>query len=256
MGRRLGIPLLVAVLLLAAAAAQGEIFQAGTLRVDFKGDFAPHALPRDRSAPVTVTVEGRIGTTDGSHPPPLKQLEIGLNRNGKLTTMGLPACRAATLQSTTSAAALKLCRPALVGSGTFRADLELSQEGLPARGRILIFNSLLQGRPGLLLHIYGTVPVQATFVLPLVISHRPGEFGTVISTKVPRLAAGLGSITQIKLRIGRTYRFRGERLSYLSARCAAPQGFSLAVFPFARGTFTFADGRHLRIGITRDCRVR
>lgn len=257
MRRRLGIPLLLTAVLLAGGAARAESFQEGSLRVDFDGDFAPHALPRDRPVPVTVSVHGSIGTTDGSHPPPLRRLEIGLNDHGHLTTRGLPTCATSLLQSTTTATALARCRPALVGKGTFRADVELDQEGLPAKGEVLVFNSRRGGRPALALQIYGTVPVQATFVLPLTIARRQhGEFGTVLSARVPRLAGGLGSIAEIALRIGRGYRHRGERLSLISASCAAPAGFDLAIFTFAKGTLTFADGRRLQIALTRDCRVR
>lgn len=257
MRRRLGIPLLLTALLLAAGAARAEIFQNGNLRVSFDGDFAPHRLPRDRAVAVTVSVEGSIATTDGSHPPPLRRLEIGLNRHGHLTTRGLPSCSTSLLQSTTSATALSRCRPALVGRGTFKADVDLNHEGLPAEGKVLVFNSSRGWRSGLALHIYGTVPVQATFVLPLTITRRDrGEFGTVLTASVPRLAGGLGSITEISMSLGRSYRYRGQHLSLISASCAAPAGFDLAIFAFAKGTFTFVGGRQLKIALTRDCRVR
>jgi hypothetical protein len=257
MRHRLGIALLVAAVLLVGGAAQAEIFQSGNLRVTFDGGFAPRQLPRERAVPVAVTIDGRIGTLDGTRPPELRKLEIGLNRNGILTTRGLPVCAVPTLQSTTTATALRLCRPALVGRGSFSADVDLSQEGLPVRGRILAFNSRVHGRPGVALHFSGTVPVLATLILPLAIRHRSrGAFGTVLTTTVPRLAGGLGSVTHIKLRIGRTYRHRGQRLGFISASCSAPAGFNLAVFPFARGSFEFVGGRRMNIALTRNCRVR
>ena len=77
-----------------------------------------------------------------------------------------------------------------------------------------------------MLHLYGTVPVRATFVLPLAISHRAtGQFGTFLSATVPVLAGGLGSITDIDLKIGREYAYRGQRRGFFSASCAAPAGF-------------------------------
>ena len=66
--------------------SQGELSQSGNLRISFSGDFSPHSLPRDRHAPISVHVKGAIETTDGSHPPPARRVEIALNRNGKLTT--------------------------------------------------------------------------------------------------------------------------------------------------------------------------
>jgi len=257
MRRRLGITLLVAALTLAGGAAQAEIFQSGNLRVTLSGGFAPNQLPRERPVPVTVRIDGRIGTLDGTRPPSLRQLEIGLNRNGILTTRGLPVCDVSVLQSTTTDAALQLCGPALVGRGSFNADVDISDEGLPVKGTILAFNSRVGGGPGVALHFHGTVPVQATLVLPLKIRHQPkGPFGTVLATTVPKLAGGLGSVTHIHLAIGRTYTYSGKRLGFISASCAAPAGFSRALFPFARGSFEFVNGRLLDIALTRSCRVR
>ena len=256
--RRAAIPILLcAAAFGAAAVASGELSQSGNLRIAFDGGFAPRSLPRDRAVPVTVRVEGSIATTDGTHPPPLKRLQIELNRAGRLQSHGLPACSSPLLQSTSSETALRRCGPALVGRGTFRADLADEQSGFPARGTILAFNARHGGRPALLLHLYGTVPVHATLVLPLTISHREkGKFGTVLSANIPTLAGGFGSITEIELRIGREYTYRGRRRGYVSASCAAPAGFPGAVFSFVRGNFIFAGGPTLHTTLVRDCRVR
>jgi hypothetical protein len=257
---RRGILIAIAMLTLAlfgGGVARGERAQEDTLGLVFNAGFAPHALPRERAAPVTISLEGRIATNDGSTPPPLRRFRVELNRNGRLSTTGLPICRAAQLQSTTSARALSTCRGAQVGSGSFRADLPSSEAAIPSRGRIVVFNSRSHGRPSLLLHLYGTVPIQATFVLPLTIHRRrQGSFGTILAARVPRLAGGVGAITQLKLDLGRRYRYRGKLRSYLSASCAAPAGFSLAVFPFARASFHFVGGTNLETSLSRDCRVR
>jgi hypothetical protein len=259
MRRRLLIPILLALAaLLGAGVAHGELSQNGNLRISFSGGFSPRSLPRNRPAPVTVQIKGAIGTTDGSQPPALDRLEIALNRNGELSTQGLPTCSSSRLQSTTTQTALERCRPALIGRGSFGAAVAFTNlNPFPAKGVILAFNGKQGGRPALLLHLYGTTPVQATFVLPLVISHKgTGQFGTVLSAKVPTLAGGLGSITNIELTIGRNYTYRGQRRSFISASCAAPAGFPGAVFSFARGSFYFADGRKLNTTLARDCRVR
>lgn len=258
MRHRLAIPVLLALaVLLGAAVARGELSQKGNLRISFDGGFAPRSLPRDRLAPVTLSVEGSIGTTDGSRPPALRELVVEINRHGRLSTRGLPTCSTPLLQSTTSEAALARCRPALIGEGSFTAAVESGGELIPAGGRILAFNGTFRGNPAMILHFYTAVPARVTLILPLTISHQPnGQFGTVLTTRIPNLAAGLASITKLKLKIGREYAFRGQRFSFISASCAAPSGFPGAIFSFARGNFHFADGRTIVTKLTRDCRVR
>ncbi|MGV1048430.1 MAG: hypothetical protein ACOYD4_07895 [Solirubrobacterales bacterium] len=258
MRHRYAIPALLALAALAGAGvAQGELSQKGNLRISFDGGFAPRALPRERPAPVTLSVEGSIGTTDGSRPPALREFEIELNRHGRLSTRGLPACSTPLLQSTTSEAALARCRPALVGAGSFAAAVESGGKLIPAGGRILAFNGVVRGGPAMILHFYTAAPARVTLVLPLAISRQAkGQFGTVLAAKIPTLAGGLASITKIDLRVGREYRYRGQRLAFISASCAAPAGFPGAIFSFARGNFHFADGRTIVTKLTRDCRVR
>ena len=96
----------------------------------------------------------------------------------------------------------------------------------------------------MLIHIYIAEPARVTLVIPLKISHKPGEFGTVLTARVPTLVGGLGSVTDLRLRIGRRFEYRGARRSYLSAACAAPAGFPGGTFSFARGTFSFEGGLH------------
>jgi len=250
--------LLVLVVLAAAAVANAELVQKGTLRISFNGGITPQSLPRERAVPVELHVEGAVGTTDGSQPPPVQKVEIALNRHGQLSTAGLPACTSRLLQSTSTQAALQRCRPALVGHGTFQANVQFpGTAAIPARGPMLAFFGERGGRPALLLHLYITNPTQVTFVLPLIISHRPkGQFGTLLSAKVPRLAGGLGSVTQIDLKVNRQYTYKGQRRSFISASCPAPSGFSATIFTFAEGRFHFAGGETLETTLTRNCRVR
>jgi hypothetical protein len=259
MPRRLLIPVFLIVAgLLGAGLAQAELGQSGNVRISFSGDFSPHALPRDHLAPVTIDVQGAISTTDGTHPPAVRKIEIAINRHGLLSTQGLPACSSPLLQSTSTETALKRCRPALVGRGHFGANVEFSSATpVLATGTMLAFYGRSNGKQALLLHLYATAPVRATFVLPLTISHSGNElFGTILSAKIPTLAGGLGSVTKIDLRIGRNYTYRGQRRSFISASCPAPAGFPGAVFSLARGSFYFADGKKIETTLSRDCQVR
>lgn len=241
-----------------ALPAAGERAQSGNLRLLIDGDFAPHALPRDRPAPIEVRFDGSVTTIDGSHPPALRKFVLELNRNGRFSAAGLPVCRAPQLQSTSTEEALRRCRGALVGRGNFRAAIRTEPRGsIPARGRLLVFSSRKRGRPALVMHLFAAVPIRVAYILPLGLDHRPrGAFGTILEARLPVLAGGQGSITDIHLRIGRTYRKDGRRRSLISAACAAPAGFSIALFPFARARFRFEDGTLLQVPMTRSCRVR
>jgi hypothetical protein len=247
----------VLVALLAATIASGELTQKGNLRLAFNGSFSPKDLPRDRPAPIAVEVEGSIGTTDETTPPVLQRVEIGINRAGLISTRGLPTCTASRLQSTTTAGALERCRPALVGHGSFSARIDGTQGPVPASGKILAFNGRAGGKPALLLQLTSQAPVRIAFVVPLKIERRSDrKFGTVLAAQLPTLAAGAATVTSIKLVIARDYTYRGQRHSFLSASCAAPAGFTAAIFAFARGSFHFADGKTINISLVRDCRVR
>ncbi len=239
-----------------AAVARAEVVQSGDLRVTFHANFTPHALPRERPAPIAVEVDGQISTTDGSQPPPLQRLRIELSSSGKIDTEGLAACRVQQLQTTSSEGALQRCRSAQVGNGSFQAELQLSGRPNLVDGRALVFNGIVDGRQGMLIHIYISRPVKLTLVIPLKISRGSGRFGTVMSTRVPMLAGGFGSITELQLKIGRQFSYGGHRHSYLSASCSAPEGFPGATFTFARGVFSF-EGRHpIDAFLSRSCQVR
>jgi hypothetical protein len=258
MGRLGFISLLLATVLLGTTVARGEVFGGNGLFISFGGGFVPRSLPRDRDVPVTVNLETKIKTTDGTRPPQLRRISFAVNRYGQITTKGLPACHPALLESTTPRVALDRCRSALVGKGHFGANVEFPNRApFPVEGRMLAFNGRARGRPAILLHIHGSRPVEVTVVLTFTIHHPPsGKFGTVLTTKIPRLASDLGYVTDVSLVFNRRYRYRGQPYSFLSARCAAPSGFPGAIFSFTQGTFTFAGGKQIVTTLTRDCLVR
>lgn len=256
--RRLALAVTLTVLALFAAIAQGETVEESNLRVSFEGDIAPRVLPRQRPAPVTVHLDSSIGTVDGSRPPQLRKVSIAVNRTGHIFVAGLPTCSNGELEQTSTAAALKLCRGALVGHGSFNAEVQFSSGSpIPVHGKVLIFNGRARRGPAMFLHIYNAVPVRLAFVIPFAISHRrEGDFGTVFSARIPRIASDRGYVTGLRLTLGRRYTFEGKRRSVFSANCAAPAGFPGGVFTLARATFSFENGVQLSTGLVGDCSVR
>lgn len=256
--RRLAIAAVLLVCLPLGVASARQFVQKGNLRVAFEARLLPHALPRERVAPVKVQLSGAIRTTDGSTPPPLREISIAMNRAGVVSVAGLPSCRPSDLQQTSTEAALAICRRALVGSGSFAANVDFPGTPIfPARGRVLVFNSSTKKGAGLTLHLYGASPVRAAFVLPFKITReQKGRFGTVFSTRIPELASDRGYVTDIELEIGRQYSYRGHKRSFISASCAAPAGFSVVPYELAKATFSFASGQHLVTHLPGNCKVR
>jgi hypothetical protein len=257
--RRLAIPtFLVVAVLLGAGFAGAEITQNGNLRLAFSGRIAPKTLPRTNTAPVTVRISGAIGTADGQRPPELSKVAIAFNRYGRVSTLGLPVCDAGDLEQTTSKIAREVCGGALVGHGKFKAKVALpGRDTFPVVGDMLAFNSSKNGRPALLLHIYGSNPVQLVIVLTFrIVRVKKGTFGTIFVARIPKIAAQLGYVTNVNLTFGRRYTYQGRKRSFLSARCAAPPGFPGAIFTLARGSFSFANGQRISTSLARNCWVR
>jgi DNA-binding beta-propeller fold protein YncE len=239
-------------------ATASTIAQKGTLRVSVDGHLSPRRLPRSGVAPIAVSVAGEITTTDESLPPLLKTLRIELNRHGHLDTTGLPTCTYDRIQPASDSRALAACRSALVGQGSFSADITLAgQEPYPTHGRLLLFNGKSHGKPVLYGHIYSPRPFATSFVIVFSVQKLPhGVYGTALNAPLPKAMETWGRLTALRMTLQRTYRYRGERHSYISSGCPAPKGFGLASFPLARAGFAFAGRGALSSTVVESCRVR
>jgi hypothetical protein len=239
---------------LAAGAAQAELAQQGVLRLAFDAKVSPKALPRKGVAPVAIKVAGTVSTTDGSTPPQLQQVQIAINSAGRLDTKGLPVCRLEDIQPSTTANALAACGPAKVGEGKFSANVVIPEQSpFPSDGKLIAFNGVQGGRPVIFAHVYGTEPIPTSFTLPLKISHAKGRFGTVLTAKLPQVTSSVAFVTGISLSLHRGFAYRGRHRSYLSAGCPAPAGFSGALYPLARATFSFLGTAPLSSTVTQNC---
>jgi hypothetical protein len=240
-----------------AAIAHAELVERGNLFVKFAGGIAPTALPRQVKAPISVRVDGTVRVLSGERPPALRHISIAINRGGILDTRGLATCRRSQLEPATSQQALEACRSALVGEGRYVGALALPEQNrFPLQGRILAFNAIVGGQRAILAHVYGSEPVPNSRVIVFHIRKQNGTFGTVFSAALPARLNRSGYLKKISLELRRTFVYRGSKHSYLSAACAAPAGFSSAVFPFSRVSMTFADGRKLASTLIRSCRVQ
>jgi hypothetical protein len=239
-----------------ATVAHAELTERGDLFVRFQGGINPTALPRTQLAPITVSVAGTVKTLSGERPPALRKIRIELNRSGRLEARGLPICRYGELVAVGPRRALEVCGDTLVGEGDYAGKSAFPEQAtFPSQGHILAFNGVYRGHEVILAHVYGTDPVPISRIIVFYIHRTGGTYGTVITGALPDAVNHYGYVQGLTLRLHRTYTYRGQRHSYLSASCAAPSGFTAAAFPFARASMTFADGRTLSSTLTRSCKV-
>jgi hypothetical protein len=242
---------------LLSASARAVQKQEGNLRVQVQGKIAPRSLPRDGVAPISVSVTGKVSTTDESLPPQLRQMKIEINRNGRLEYRGLPVCKLHQIQPATNQRALSACRQSLVGQGTFNAYIVLKGEApYPAEGRLLVFYGQDHGKPLLLGHIYLSQPFASSFVIPFEIeSHKGGNYGTVLNADLAKALGSRRYLTGIELNLDRRFSANGARHSFFSSGCPAPKGIGEAVFSMVRTSFEFADKRSFALTVPGECRV-
>lgn len=101
----------------------------------------------------------------------------------------------------------------------------------PPHGHLLAFTAVVDGRTAILAHVYGTEPAPITRIVVFHIRQSAGTYGTVLSASVPESLDQWGYLTHFSLDLHRSFTYRGQRRSYLSAACAAPAGFPGATFP-------------------------
>jgi hypothetical protein len=241
---------LISVLVLAiSGVAQGARVRIGSLVLTADGGFEPQALPRRAYAPIEFQGHADVRTTDGSPVPALRRILLEFDRDGKLTTAGLPVCPPARIEAATPGQARARCRGAIVGTGHLGAEIYLpGGAAVHIHAPLTLFNGPRQGGdPTVLVHTRTTFPAVETFVVPVRIEPAHGLYRYRTSFEVPQLAGGLGSLTHIDVRVGRRYRSGGRERSYVSARCS---DYILQT----HGLFSFADGTIISGDVFRFCR--
>jgi hypothetical protein len=210
---------------------------------------SPSALYKKTSSPAALTVDVKTGATSpGAIPSPAVHDVIDFDQNLTLATKGLPTCNASQLQNTTTEAAEKACGKAKIGSGTSTTLLPLGSLYTEPT-KVVAFNGVPQGgKPVVLLQAYGTSPVQTTLVLVGTVSNLGKEgYGPRLDVIVPPIAGGVGVITDFKVKIQKSWTYKGKKMSFVSAKCPASKKLKY------RGAFTYKDGTTIEAGATQTC---
>ena len=228
--------------------ATAEVAQKQGVRVTVAGAIAPKRLPRKGQAPVAVSVSGRIDSTRPGAEPQLKKFTIQVNRAGHLSFKGIPSCRIGRIDPSTTEQAMAACGPSLVGEGHFSANVRLPEQSpFPSDGKVLAFAGKVRGEHAVFAHIYGTQPVDTSYVLPFLVKSTPGTYGTALEAFLPQATGEWGFVSGISLNLNR----RG----FITAGCPAPNGLSKVAFPMIRTSFGFAGGLQMSETLNRSCKA-
>jgi len=208
--------------LLFAAGASAALLRFDNLVLTADGGFTPRTLPRRAFVPIDFRGRADLRAIDRGIPLAVQRIVLDFDRDGRLGIAGLPACDPSLLVEATPAEARARCRNAIVGRGRVGALIARAAGApLEASSPLTIFNGpRQQGHPTAILHARTTVPAIQTFVITVPIEQRRGEFRYRVTIDVPPIAAGRGALTHIDAKVGRRYRFRGIKRSYISARCS------------------------------------
>ena len=254
--------LLAAALLISSAfldaPAGARRAQIGHLIVSLDASFSPSRLPRDRLAPVSISVSGLLGTDDGSPLPRLRGIELALaSGSSRLDARGLPRCPRRRLLSATEHQGLERCANTLVGRGSLRAEVDLpGQAPFSVLATVLAFNGGARGARALVWLLAHTHAPPASFVVPVFIRHRPGPLGTSLTGVLPRSLGPWPHVSAFHITFSRHFVYRGALHSYLRASCPVPPRFTGGLLPFARARYFFNAAPTVTTTVARTCHVR
>ncbi|HTT94912.1 MAG TPA: hypothetical protein VMF55_09580 [Solirubrobacterales bacterium] len=240
-------------LLLACAAAPAdaarEVVHLGNLFLADDGGIFPSTLPRHGNAPISARLEAEIGTTDGSHPPALRHIDLDIDRTIGIDAAGLPTCKLGRIEATSGDAAKRACPEAIIGSGWAKVEVAFPEQApFSSTGPVVLFNGGVRGKTTtVLLHAYVDVPAPTAIVVPArVVRVEKGRTGLEIVATIPPIAGGAGSVTAFRLTVGRRFTSGGRSRSLLTAGC--PSGHYRT-----DGEAEFADGTVLSVNHVFPC---
>jgi hypothetical protein len=245
--------LLVAAIATSAAIAGPTVVGKDGNTQSIDSQIAPKKLSKSTYTPASLKVTTKTTSTTAANgvPSPAIRAVVDFDRNARLYTKGIPRCDPAKLQSTSTEVALQQCGKAKIGGGKASALLPVGEQIYTVNQTVTAFNGVPQGRrPVVILHTYGTTPVQTTLVLvgPVYNYNKEG-YGPRLDLAIPKIAGGTGALTDFQVKINKKYFYKGKKRSFVSAKCTSGK-------LKARGTFTFLDGESLTALDTQGCTKR
>lgn len=108
-----------------AASAGAAIIKVEGLVLQAGGGFEPRELPRRAFAPISFQGYADISSEREGTPPALEQAVLEFDRDGRLSTRGLPTCSVSQIEAAGPQEARSICRGSIVGTGHVSASISL-----------------------------------------------------------------------------------------------------------------------------------
>jgi hypothetical protein len=176
----------------------------------------------------------------------MSELVLETDESIAIDVRGLPTCSPSLVREPSP---LRGCGNAIVGEGTAGFDFHFpEQPPIPAKVKLIIYNFGPEAGPATLYaYIYVARPITIALFVPIRIDGiQEGRFASRATVTVPKIANGAGSLTSIRMKIGKSFVRNGQRVSVLTAKC--PNGKTPT-----RVKAKFFDGTIIRSRLVRDC---
>jgi hypothetical protein len=208
----------VAVGLAGALSAVGISSAATSVSITPSKGIQPSKLPKQKYAPASLNVVVDSNWDQGETPVAVTDTIIDFDNDGKITTRGLPVCRA-NLAALTAQQARQQCASSRIGQGSAMAIPPGFTEQVPAV--VTAFNGPPRGgNYTILLHsdIRPALPISLVLTGTIDPNGAPGgDFGARLHVPVDVPPGTV--LTRFATTVKKTWRHRGNKVSYISARC-------------------------------------
>jgi hypothetical protein len=212
----------------------------------------PKRLPSGLRAPATLELGAEAVEPRAGIPRGLSTITFGLDRSIAFEPRGLPVCSWPAVQHhlQVDAARPGECPRALVGHGEAKIEFSFPEtEPFKVPAPVKVYDGgIVGGALELLIEI--TVPPPAEGTIRLVAPIRQvgrGRVGSEVNIVIPSLSGGWGTLLDLQLELGRSFRQEGRPAAFVTARC---RGGKLA----APMTMVLTDGTTLADESIRACR--
>jgi hypothetical protein len=201
-----------------ALSAIGLSSAATTVTINQSKGLSPSKLPKQRYVPASLNVVVDSNWAQGETPVAVTDTVLDFDDDGKITTRGLPVCRA-NLAALTAQQARQQCASSRIGQGSARAIPPGFTEEVPAV--VSAFNGPPRGgNYTILLHSDIRPALPISLVLTGTIDPNGatgGDFGARLHVPVDVPPGTV--LTRFVTTVKRTWRNRGRTVSYITGRC-------------------------------------